>query len=265
MSFDTQFTFSVTILVLIIYKTVKTDFVFSCRSGGFGSCFIPDTLREPTKKLYAARPGLRVWTADESGKVSSTSVFKSLLADKPPVIRTLSGNDTKFNSSGQFGKLLTFYNQYVITWDANRIWVLDLDLGNVIGCHSNLGKIRDVAVCGHEVFVLVNQRERFLRRFILTTERVLDSSCLDAVIAGSEDAGEAETEEGAEKSGFSLASALMNVPFMALEVLRLLLTPTCTRKNLGSCSKSANKPSTGCVRTACPKLSTSLEQAVNNL
>jgi hypothetical protein len=27
-----------------------------------------------------------------------------------------------------------------------------------------------------------------------------------------------------------------------------------------SCSKSANKPSTSCVRTACPKLSTSLEQ-----
>ncbi|CAB4021042.1 RNA-binding 5-like, partial [Paramuricea clavata] len=29
--------------------------------------------------------------------------------------------------------------------------------------------------------------------------------------------------------------------------------------------KSANKPSTSCVRTACPKLSTSLKQAVNNL
>jgi hypothetical protein len=34
----------------------------------------------------------------------------------------------------------------------------------------------------------------------------------------------------------------------------------CTRKNLISCSKSANK---SYVRTACPKLSTSLEQAVN--
>ena len=39
----------------------------------------------------------------------------------------------------------------------------------------------------------------------------------------------------------------------------------CTRKNLTTCSKSANKPSTSCVRTACYKLSTSLEQAVNNL
>jgi hypothetical protein len=39
----------------------------------------------------------------------------------------------------------------------------------------------------------------------------------------------------------------------------------CTRENLTSCSKSANKSSTSCVRTACPKLSTSLEQTVNNL
>ena len=38
-----------------------------------------------------------------------------------------------------------------------------------------------------------------------------------------------------------------------------------TRKTLTICSKSANKPSTRCVRTACYKLSTSLEQAVNNL
>ena len=39
-----------------------------------------------------------------------------------------------------------------------------------------------------------------------------------------------------------------------------------TRKNLTTCSKSANKLSTSCVaRTICYKLSTSLEQALNNL
>jgi hypothetical protein len=37
------------------------------------------------------------------------------------------------------------------------------------------------------------------------------------------------------------------------------------RKYVTSCSKSANKWSTSCVRIACPKLSTSLEEAVNNL
>ena len=41
--------------------------------------------------------------------------------------------------------------------------------------------------------------------------------------------------------------------------------PRYTRKNLTTCNKSANKPSKSCVRTACSKLSTSLEQVVNNL
>jgi ArsR family metal-binding transcriptional regulator len=39
----------------------------------------------------------------------------------------------------------------------------------------------------------------------------------------------------------------------------------CTIHAQKSHIKSANKPSTSCVRTACPKLSTSLKQAVNNL
>ena len=180
---------------------------------------MPDTLQEPTKKLYAARPGLRIWTADGNGKVSSTSVFKTLLAEKPPVIRTLTGNDGKMNSSGQFGQLLAFYNQYIVTWDQSHIWVLDLDVGSVIGCHSNLGKIRDVAVCGHEIYVLGNQRERFLRRFTVVTERVLDSSCLDAVVAtGDETVDAPQVPETAEKTGFDMSSALMKIPFMALEV-----------------------------------------------
>ena len=44
---------------------------------------------------------------------------------------------------------------------------------------------------------------------------------------------------------------------------RIKATQSC--KNLITCSKSANKRSTSCVRLACYKLSTSLEQAVNNL
>lgn len=188
--------------------------IFDCRSGRFGGCFLPECVQEPTKKLYAARPGLRIWTSGGNGKVSSTSVFKSLLSDKPAIISTLIENDNKFSSNGQFGKLLMFYNQYVLSWDPNHIWVLDLDIGNVIGCHSNLGKIRDVSVSGHEVFVLFNQRERFLRRFVLVTDRVLDSSCLDAVKAG-----EAEAPKGAGKPGFNLGSALMKVPFMTVKVI----------------------------------------------
>jgi hypothetical protein len=38
-----------------------------------------------------------------------------------------------------------------------------------------------------------------------------------------------------------------------------------THKNLTSCNKSANKPSTRCIRTTCHKLSTGLEQLVTTL
>jgi hypothetical protein len=44
---------------------------------------------------------------------------------------------------------------------------------------------------------------------------------------------------------------------MSLSPIRYLLKYT--RKNLTSCNKSANKPSTRCIRTACHKLSTGLE------
>ena len=38
----------------------------------------------------------------------------------------------------------------------------------------------------------------------------------------------------------------------------MFATAAYTPKNLTSCGKSANKPSTSCVRTACPKLATSI-------
>jgi hypothetical protein len=45
-----------------------------------------------------------------------------------------------------------------------------------------------------------------------------------------------------------------------------LFPPSYTHNNLISCSKFDNKPSISCVRrTACPKLSTTLEQVWNNL
>ena len=65
------------------------------------------------------------------------------------------------------------------------------------------------------------------------------------------------------KCGLKIYLLLYKI-ILFLEKLNLL-KKRYTRKNLTTCSKSANKPSTSCVRTACYKLSTSLEQAVNNL
>ena len=56
------------------------------------------------------------------------------------------------------------------------------------------------------------------------------------------------------------AQSVTKVRYHTLHTIIYHVIPYYTRKNLTSCSKSANKPSTSCVRTACPKLSTSLEQ-----
>ena len=67
------------------------------------------------------------------------------------------------------------------------------------------------------------------------------------------------------KCGLKIYLLLYKI-ILFLEKLNLLKKyGTQSRKNLTTCSKSANKSSTSCVRTACYKLSTSLEQAVNNL
>ena len=70
---------------------------------------------------------------------------------------------------------------------------------------------------------------------------------------------------GAFPSLMGLINDEMCKNLFMVRVLYYLCCQKYTRKNLTTCSKSANKPSTSCVRTACYKLSTSLEQAVNNL
>ena len=57
----------------------------------------------------------------------------------------------------------------------------------------------------------------------------------------------------------------MTLTSQAMLFMLMVISLGYTHKNLTTCSNSANKPSTSCVRTACYKLSTSLEQAVNNL
>ena len=66
----------------------------------------------------------------------------------------------------------------------------------------------------------------------------------------------------------------LNDPFQVCHIPLFNLNPiSCilcsyvayTLKSLTSCNKSANKLSTRCIRTACHKLSTGLEQLVDNL
>ena len=56
--------------------------IVPCREGTFGACFFPVPASGVTK-IYAARPGGRVWEAGLDGKVVATHKLKDLLSVPP--------------------------------------------------------------------------------------------------------------------------------------------------------------------------------------
>lgn len=64
----------------------------------------------------------------------------------------------------QFGPLITFHDQFLVTWQGSCLWAMDPTTGVVVGCHSNLGCVVDVGVNNNELFVLTKGQEKFIRR-----------------------------------------------------------------------------------------------------
>lgn len=142
--------------------------------GNFGACFYPksqDQITNGYHTIYAARPGLRVWRANMEGKVSTTMIFKDSICKGEPEICTLN-LPSSFNENGvqmepkQFGPLVVFANDFILSWHGSCIWVLEPNLGVVAGCHSNFGCIVDVATCGSEMFVLSKSEDQCVRRIV---------------------------------------------------------------------------------------------------
>lgn len=166
------------------YKPLCVFFSLSS-SGLYGACFYPpakvllDDEAEPQLSIYASRPGLRLWTADLNGKVQATLMYKGLMNENPPGIRTLTPLPSPSLAAAtridqfdlalpQFGRLQIFHGQFVITWDLHRLWVLDTSpCALVCYHHSYHGDICDVCTVGHEVYVLQHKGERLIKKFSL--------------------------------------------------------------------------------------------------
>ena len=147
-------------------------------AGKYGACFYPPARRtseegsSETPNVFTARPGLRIWTADINGKVSATLMYKGLTSENPPGIKVLaplppclSKHSPDFQA--QFGSLLIYHGQFLVTWDVSRLWVLDTSPCSLVGFHSNLGDIVDVSTVGHEIYVLQRGGERLLMKLSL--------------------------------------------------------------------------------------------------
>lgn len=148
------------------------------RFGNFGACFFPPPGPQATDDdiadIYAARPGLRLWKATMDGKVLTTMIFKDSVNKGEPIIETLElpPRTQLPNHQGeqkQFGTLIPFDNQFLVSWQGSSVWVMDPGTGYIIGCHSNLGYVTDVAVCNNELYVLSKGDQHFIRKIVFET------------------------------------------------------------------------------------------------
>ncbi len=171
-------------------------FVFY-RHGNFGACFFPDSQESSLNILpsvYAARPGLRIWRATIEGKVTTTMIFKDLIAKGEPEISTLnlasqSGENGPHLDPKQFGPLKVLSDSFLISWQGSCVWVVDPKMGLTVGCHSNFGCVVDVATWGTEMFVLTKGDSSFVRKISLETSpqspviegRELDLTPIDGI------------------------------------------------------------------------------------
>ena len=112
-------------MLVICCLLVFANFCFT-RPGQFGACFIPELCKPDDVKLYAARPGCRLWLADTQGTVKSTHIFKDPLSHEVPEIPLLAAGKLQLQQEGfQFGKLLWMHNRSLISWSSSALVVLD--------------------------------------------------------------------------------------------------------------------------------------------
>lgn len=106
-------------------------------------------------------------------------MYKGLMNENPPGIRTLTPlpspslaaatrPESLSLTAPKFGRLQNFHGQFVVTWDLQRLWVLDTSpCALVCYHHSYHGDIADVCTVGHEVYLLHHKGERLIKKFSL--------------------------------------------------------------------------------------------------
>ena len=67
----------------------------------------------------------------------------------------------------QFGPLVVYADDYLLSWQGSCVWVLDPNSGHVAGCHSNFGFVVDVATANEDIFILSKGDLNFVRRISL--------------------------------------------------------------------------------------------------
>ena len=141
--------------------------VFHCRLGEFGGVFIPAMCKPEDAQLYCTRPGFRLWKSAIDGTVNNTFMFKELLSqahNEIPVGAFVVTSIEKAAPASQFGPLLLFHGQYLVTWNQSCLYVLDPERTCVVGTQKHVGQIKSVISTGDEIFILRRNTNRDLIR-----------------------------------------------------------------------------------------------------
>ncbi|RUS76520.1 hypothetical protein EGW08_015713, partial [Elysia chlorotica] len=178
--------------------------------GQFGACFIPELCKPDDVKLYAARPGCRLWLADIQGTVKSTHIFKDPLTHEVPEIRLLAAGKLQLQQEGfQFGKLLWMQNNTLVTWSSR--------LSLCLCRQSRLSGVVDVAVVSktEEIFLLRRHGDARVIRISTKSELKVKGE-LKYLIYNSADVPEGKVSESdtvSQQSYDSAASSSLTFSF----------------------------------------------------
>ena len=135
---------------------------------------------------FLARPGLRIWTADHSGKVKAqqytfslrsshsslqvilTTKYRGLLSSgKFPHVPTNNWSQGSLHipDSWTFSLVLSWLQRFIVTYHEHTLCVLDPQTSTVVGVMCLEHQITSIATSGKFVYVLCNGIARPLARF----------------------------------------------------------------------------------------------------
>ncbi|XP_065215075.1 uncharacterized protein pink [Planococcus citri] len=147
--------------------TVKEQFKqigHQLRDGMYGACF---TKNANNIRIFCARPGSRLWEVNLDAVVHSTHQFKQQLAIPPssfisvyeePRIIGKEQNKTEWSAqSFNFIKLYDLLGRYIFTYKKDGIYILNVDMANILFWSNFFTDIVDVQCISNNIFLWTAQ------------------------------------------------------------------------------------------------------------
>lgn len=126
------------------------------KQGMFGCLWSPPAPLA-SSVLYAARPGMRVWSSNNEGEVQQTHIIKDLPDDgQIHLLEPLSEKPRK-GEYYSFGILSTI-KSYLVAYNPHWLLIADLEHSKICNYSGQLGRIIDIAVSEQEIYILDGSR-----------------------------------------------------------------------------------------------------------